>query len=117
MTGRILETKVYPTEVNPKEDPIPKFTSFESSKPFETPEPVQAKKAAKASDDTAVPTKLYFDDDFEKPSPNRKSSRLHQRANLHQYRSPVKPIHFRLSKGDSSDEDLKEVVKQAGPPA
>ena len=115
MSERMLETRVYPESI----EPISKFTAFESSKPFDTPEAVQAKKAAKASDDTAIPTKLFVDDDFEKPSPSRKASRLHLRANLHQYRSPIKPIkpiHFRLSKGDSSDEDLKEVVKQAGPP-
>ena len=94
----LCATKFYPQE-SPLEGkhPIPKFTSLESSEPFESPQLVQASKASRTNDDEVKPTKLYFDK--KDPSPKHKTTKEPQRW-------------FCMAAGDSTDEDLADVSRR-----
>ena len=101
MAERCSETKYYPQDV-PLDGklPIPKFTSFEASNKSDSPQPVQASKAARVDLDTASPTKI----DQKEPTPPRKTTK-------------PGPSHFHIAAGDSSDEDPKQISLEVGPPS
>ena len=114
MTERCAETKFYPkcplsegttddTQTRPTDPPIPKFTLFDSSKSFESPQQVQASKASRIGEEEVKPTKLYLDE-VKESSPKHKPTKS-------------KPEWYTMAVGDSTDDDLVDVDRRVNNPS
>ena len=102
----LLQTRVYPdkpivfdgsqTQENNRRSKLPWWQGGSDSK--STPQQVQASKVSRGTEDDSVkPTKLCFTN-VEKDSPKHKV--------------PKEVVQFRMSEGDTSDEELKNTKKQ-----